>query len=79
MKCNHFMNSHVAHTYIPLAHHPTNSFFDIPIFGVKANERLFVAKMYIFHHCVVNLNSNARSPMLWWKEHARLSRMWSFS
>jgi hypothetical protein len=30
------MNSHVARTFIPLAHYPIDSFFDIPIFGVKA-------------------------------------------
>jgi len=36
VKCNHFMNSHVAHTSIPLAHYPIDSFFDITFFGVKA-------------------------------------------
>jgi hypothetical protein len=66
------MNSHVAHTSILLAHYPTDSFFDIVIFGVKASEGILVAKMYVFHHCVVNLNSNARFLMLCWKEHVRL-------
>ncbi len=72
VKCNRFLNPDVASTYTSTTNGPSNSLFDIPILGAKANERLFLTKLCIFHQCAVNLNDDARSSLFYWKEHAKL-------
>jgi hypothetical protein len=34
--------------------------------------RDFSTKLFLFGCCAVNLNDDARAPLLWWKEHVRL-------
>jgi len=69
VKCNNFLNIHVVSVGFSLAICTSNSFFDNLILSV--NEGLFSSKFF-FHHCVMNLSFDARSPLLWWEEHVRL-------
>jgi len=72
VKCNHFLNLDVVGICTSPSNGPSNSLFDTPILSTNANERLFLAQLFFFRHCVVNLSDDARAPLLLWKEHARL-------
>jgi hypothetical protein len=86
MKCSYFLNPNFAYSYTSTVDGPSNFFFDTPIPSVEADEGLLLAKLFLFHRCVVNLSVNAGSLLLWWKEHARLyhdgpfllNRFWQF-
>jgi hypothetical protein len=72
VKCSHFLNLDVVSTCTSIANGPLDSLFDIPILSAEANEGLLLTKLCLFHQCAMNLNDDARSPLLWWKEHVRL-------
>jgi hypothetical protein len=72
VKCSHFLNPDVVSTYISIVDGPSNSSFDIPISSVEADEGLLLIEFFFFGCCTMNLSDDARSPLLWWKEHARL-------
>jgi hypothetical protein len=66
------LNLDVAGIYTSTINCPSNSFFDILISGVKADEGLFLTKLSFFRHYAMNLNDDAKSPLHWWKEHVKL-------
>ncbi len=72
VKCSHFLNLDVASTCTSTLDALLDSLFNIPISSTNANEGLFLAELFLFRCCAVNLNDDARAPLLWWKEHARL-------
>jgi hypothetical protein len=72
MKCSYFLNLDVGGTYTSTIDGPSNSSFDTPISIVKTNEGLLLAEFSFLRCCAMNLSDDARSPLPWWKEHARL-------
>jgi hypothetical protein len=71
VKCNHFLNQHVG-IGPSLAKCPFDFLFYTPILGVEGDEGFFSIDLLFFRHCGVNLNDDARSPLLWYKEHVRM-------
>jgi hypothetical protein len=49
VKCNHFLNLEVTSTCTSTANGPSDSLFDTPILGAKANEGLLLTKLCLFH------------------------------
>ncbi len=70
VKCSHFLNLNVANTCISIANGPLDSLFDTSILSAETNEGLLL--LCLFCQCAMNLNDDVGSPLLWWKEHARL-------